>query len=121
MADRVAVAGNVPVFARASPCGSDGQPLGEQRPHRLERRLVVGDQIELGPITGGKQHPTPGAGRHDTRKRARHFVRPVRKPLAHVERRGPVVYANDLDATSHLRVTRHRNRPAPGWVSFSAT
>src|SRR6266545_2190771 len=117
MADRVTVAGDVSEFAGLplpSARGTDGKPLAEQRPHRLERRLVARDQIELGAIAGGEQHPTTRAGRHDTRERTRHFVRAVRKPLSYIQRRGPVVYANDLDAPSHLYVTRHRNRSAPG-------
>src|SRR6266550_827751 len=124
MADRVTVAGDVSEFAGLplpSARGTDGQSLAEQRPHRLERRLVTRDQIELGAIAGGEQHATTRAGRHHARERARHFVRAVRKPLSHIQRRGPVVYTNDLDAPSHRYGTRHRNRSAPGWVSFSAT
>src|SRR2546421_660185 len=40
-----------------------------------------------------------------------------------VEMRSPVVHADDLDAPApgHVRLTRHRNRSAPGCVSLRAT
>src|SRR6266550_539475 len=116
----VAVTRDVTVLARAGG-RRRRKSLAEQRPHRLERRLVVRDQIEFGPVAGGQQHPAAGAGSHHACQRARHFVRAMREALAHVEGRRAVIHAYDLDAPAHLRLTRHRNRSAPGCVSLSAT
>jgi len=58
MTNRITVAGDVPVVARIRRSrGTVWKPLTEQRPHGIERRLVVGDQIELRAIAGGEQNP----------------------------------------------------------------
>src|SRR5258705_12183098 len=121
MANGIPIACDVPVLPRAANRGRPrGRPRAEQRPHRLERGLVVSDQIELGAIAGGKQDSRTRARCHDAGQRARHLVRAVRKTLAHVEWRGAVVHTDDLDP--HLCMTRrHRNRSVPGCVSFRAT
>ncbi len=96
MADRITVAGDVTVLPRAA-CHGRGatgwKPLPQQCPHGLKRRLVVGDQIELGAIAGGEQDAATGARRHHARQCARHLVRAMGEPLAHVERRGAVVHS----------------------------
>src|SRR2546428_2365165 len=112
------IARDIAVLARSAG-GDDRQPLPKQRPHRVECRFVVRNQIELRAVAGGKQHTTAGAGCHDPRQRARHFVCAMREALADVEWCRAVIHPHDLDP--HLRMTRHRNRSAPGWVSFSAT
>src|SRR3989442_12375973 len=120
MADRIAVAGDVSVLPRAACRGATGwKPLTQQRPHGLERRLVIGDHIELGAIAGGEEDAATGTRLNDACQCARHLMRAMRKPLAHIERRGAVVHPHDLDP--HLCMTRHRNRSAPGCVNFSAT
>src|SRR5947207_14176325 len=52
----VAVTRDVAVLARAGG-RRRRKALAEQRPHRLERRLVVRDQIEFGPVPGGQADP----------------------------------------------------------------
>jgi len=118
VADGIAVAGDIPVFA-GSISGFRRQPLAKQRPDGVERGLVIGDQIKLGAIARGEQHASARSRRQDLGERRRHLVRAVGEALAHIERRGAVIDPDHLD--SQARMTRHRKRSAPGCVSFSAT
>ena len=120
MTDGVTVALDVTVFARgALSARAARKPFAEQRPHRFERGLVLRQQIELGAVTRGEQDAAARACCHHALERGGNLVRAMRKALAHIERRGPMVHAQDLDA--HADVSGHRNRPTPGSTSFSAT
>src|SRR6267378_5191788 len=118
MTHGVTIAGDVAILPDTTR-RSAGKPLAEQRPDRLERRLVISDQVEFGAIASREQHAAAGTGGHHTGERARHLVGTVDEPFPYVERCGAMIHAQDLDP--HLRMTRHRKRSAPGCVCLSAT
>ena len=94
---RLTIANDITVFARSAG-RRRGQALIEQRPDGFERGFLFRDEIELGAIASREEHPTLRTRCHHTRQRAGHFVRAMRKALAHVERRGTVVDAEHFDA-----------------------
>jgi len=117
VANGLAIADDIAVFSYSTG-GRRRQALAEQRPNGFERGFLFADEIELGRLQ--VESSTPPWRPPPSHAPARWgLVRAVRKALAHVERRGAVVNAEDFDA--YAAVIGHRNRSTPGWASFSAT
>src|SRR3989454_64222 len=115
MAHRIAIALGVAVRAGVA---TTAQPLRQERPHDLRHGVVPLGEVEFRAIAGGEQHAAARARRQHPRERPRHFPGLVREPLAHLERRGAMIHAQNGDAH---RLLTQRNRWVPGAASLSAT
>ena len=81
------------------------EPLAEQRPDGVRRRVGGVAQVELGAVAGRKQDGAARTGGHHAPQGDRHFVGAVREALPHFQRRGAMVDADDGQRQRHGGLT----------------